>query len=180
MGRKPKSRDLERMTAVICHIGEYMSAADFAWASSVLDKASRHMAEFFKDYDVLMTPTMPGPPPLIGQLAPDFFEQTMLGFLTHVPISSLLHKALDVAATRNFSFYPFTPIFNISGQPAMSVPLYWDKSGLPVGIQFAGGLGEEAILLQLAHQLEQASPWITQRPALTQLALPDSSLKNER
>jgi amidase len=95
----------------------------------------------------------------------------------------LLHKALGHAATRNFAFYPFTPIFNISGQPAMSVPLYWDKNGLPVGIQFAGGFGEEAILLQLAHQLEQASPWISKKPALTPLGLPEirnDSLKNER
>ncbi len=166
LGHKPKYRDLERQTAVVCHIGEHMSAADFAWASDVLERASRHMAEFFKDYDVLMTPTMPGPPPLIGELAPDFVEQSMLELLTHVPFSSLLHKAIEHAATRNFAFYPFTPIFNISGQPAMSVPLYWDKQGLPVGIQFAGKTGDEATLLQLAAQLEQAQPWVDKKPRL--------------
>lgn len=166
MGHKPKFRDLERQTALVCHIGEHMSAADFAWASDVLERASRHMAEFFKDYDVLMTPTMPGIPPVVGELAPDFVEQSMLELLTHVPFSSLLHKAIEHAATRNFAFYPFTPIFNISGQPAMSVPLYWDKQGLPVGIQFAGRLGEEATLLQLASQLEKAQPWASKKPML--------------
>jgi amidase len=181
MGRKPKHHDLEPMTAIVKHIGESMSAADFAWASGVLDKASRHMAEFFNDYDVLMTPTMPGPPPKVGEQVPDFLEQSMLGLLTHIPFRPLLHKALERAATRNFSFYPFTPIFNISGQPAMSVPLYWDKNGLPVGIQFAAAKGDEATLLQLALQLEQAAPWADKRPPLAQLALPvlnDSSEKN--
>jgi amidase len=166
LGHKPNRRDLERQTAVVCHIGEHMSAADFAWASHVLDNASRHMAGFFKDYDVLMTPTMPSEPPLIGECAPSFFEQSLLEILTYVPFSSLLHKAIEHAATRNFSFYPFTPIFNISGQPAMSVPLYWDKQGLPVGIQFAGKTGDEATLLQLAHQLEQALPWMDKKPVL--------------
>ena len=125
------------------------------------------MAEFFKDYDVLMTPTMPAAPPLVGQLAPDFIEQSLLELLTHVPFAPLLHKALDHAAARNFAFYPFTPIFNISGQPAMSVPLYWDKNGLPVGMQFASRVGEEGTLLQLAQQFERACPWANKKPTLT-------------
>jgi amidase len=165
MGHKAKHADLERATAVICHIGDYLSAADFAWAGDVLESASRDMAGFFEEYDVLITPTMPSPPPLVGTLGPDFIEQGVLELLTHVPFVTLLQKALDHAAARNFAYYPFTPIFNISGQPAMSVPLYWDQKGLPVGIQFAGRVGGEGMLLQLARQLEVACPWADKRPS---------------
>jgi amidase len=164
IGKKPAHKDLERQTALLCHMGEHLSAADFAWARNILDVASRQMAQYFNDYDMLVTPTMPCPPPLIGELKPDFFEQSMQEILTHVPFAPVLHKALEHAAGRNFAFYPFTPIFNISGQPAMSVPLYWDANGLPIGIQFAGRFGEEASLLQLAHQLEQACPWQAKKP----------------
>jgi amidase len=166
LGHKPKNRDIERQTAVICHIGEHVSGADFAWAANTLEIATRKMAEFFEEYDVIMTPTMPGPPPKIGELKPDFIEQSMLELLTHVPFSPLLHKVLEHAANRNFAIYPFTPIFNISGQPAISVPLYWDSMGLPIGIQFASRVGDEEILLQLGRQLEIALPWGDKKPKI--------------
>jgi amidase len=166
MKRKPKHNDLERQTVVLCQIGEHTSAADYAWAANILETASLQMADFFQDYDVLITPTLHAPPPLVGGLKPDFFEQSMLEVLAHIPFAPLLRKALEHAAARNFSFYPFTPIFNISGQPAMSVPLYQDKQGLPIGIQFAGRNGEEALLLRLARQLEIAEPWVGKKPAL--------------
>jgi amidase len=166
LGRKPKGRDLERQTLLLVHIGDHISAADFAWARNILETASQRMAQFFNDYDVLMTPTMAAPPPLVGALKPDIFEQGVLELLTHVPFAALLHKVLDHAASRNFSLYPFTPIFNVSGQPAMSVPLYWDENKLPIGIQFAARFGDEATLLQLAKQLEDANPWFTKQPQL--------------
>jgi amidase len=167
MKTKLKNRDLERQTMLVNTIGEHMTAADVAWARDVLETASLHMAQFFSDYDVLMTPTMAAPPPLIGALKPDLFEQSILELITHVPFPPLLHKALGQAAIKNFAYYPFTPIFNISGQPAMSVPLYWDAQQLPIGIQFAARYGEEALLLQLAQQLEEAQPWFARQPQLT-------------
>jgi amidase len=164
--RKPKHRDLEKQTAVLANIGDHISAADFAWAGGVLEGASRRVAEFFQEFDVLITPTLHAPSPVIGGFKPDFFEQSMLEVLTHVPFAPLLRKAIEVAAVRNFSFYPFTPIFNITGQPAMSVPLYWDKRGMPIGIQFAARYGEEETLFQLARQLEEACPWKDKRAVL--------------
>lgn len=156
---KLKHHDLEKQTALIRHLGEHLSAADFAWAGDVLDNATRQMANHFQSCDVLITPTMAAPPPKIGQLKPDFFEQSMIEVLSHVPFAPLLQKALEHAATRNFAFYPFTPIFNISGQPAMSVPLYWNDEKLPIGVQFAAKFGDEETLLQLAAQLEKHHPW---------------------
>jgi amidase len=166
-----KNRDIERQTMLINHIGEHISAADVSWARATLEAASLHMTQFFSDYDVLMTPTMAAPAPLIGGLKPDLFETSVLELLTHVPFASLLHKALDHAALKNFAYYPFTPIFNISGQPAMSVPMYWDAQGMPIGIQFAARYGEESLLLQLAQQIEEAQPWFAKQPELKPVIL---------
>ena len=67
-------------------------------------------------------------------------------------------------ATRTFAYIPFTPIFNATGQPAMSVPLFWSDEGLPIGSQFVGRFGDEATLFRLAGQLERARPWFDRRP----------------
>jgi Asp-tRNA(Asn)/Glu-tRNA(Gln) amidotransferase A subunit family amidase len=67
---------------------------------------------------------------------------------------------------RSALFVPFTPIFNATGQPAMSVPLFWNRDGVPIGVQFASRFGDEATLLRLAAQLEQARPWADRWPSL--------------
>ena len=71
------------------------------------------------------------------------------------------------ASSRSAQFVPFTPLFNATGQPAMSVPLYWNADGLPIGVQFAGRFGDEATLFRLAAQLEQARPWAGRWPTLS-------------
>jgi amidase len=68
-------------------------------------------------------------------------------------------------AAKTFDFIPYTPLFNVTGQPAMSVPLHWNDAGLPIGMQFAGRFGDEATLFRLAGQLERAQPWIDRVPA---------------
>jgi amidase len=83
-----------------------------------------------------------------------------LGFLddTKEDAATLARKA--------YEFVPVTPLFNVTGQPAMSVPLYWNDAGLPIGTHFAARFGEEATLFRLAAQLEQARPWADQFPPL--------------
>ncbi len=166
MGKKDNYVGLETMTAVLCEVGEHFSAKDFAWASHILDMTSRRLAEFFLKYDVLVTPTMAMPPPLVHEFKPDRFEKNVLEILRRLPYGPLLRKLIQRIANKNIAFSPFTPLFNITGQPAMSVPLFWDKQGLPIGMQFAGRLGEEKTLLQLASQLEEAQPWRKKVPQI--------------
>jgi amidase len=78
-----------------------------------------------------------------------------------------LYKALRIInpmVEKTFDYMPFTPLFNATGQPAMSVPLHWNAAGLPIGMQFAARLGDEATLFRLAGQLEQARPWFDRVP----------------
>jgi amidase len=69
-------------------------------------------------------------------------------------------------ASEIFNFMPYTTVFNATGQPAISLPLHWNETGLPIGMQFVGRLGDEATLFRLAAQLEQAKPWFNRRPAI--------------
>ena len=71
---------------------------------------------------------------------------------------------MKLQAEKTFAYMPFTPLFNATGQPAMSVPLHWSEAGLPIGMQFATRFGEDATLLRLAAQLERARPWFDRRP----------------
>jgi len=73
---------------------------------------------------------------------------------------------LDEAASDAFDFTPWTPVFNATGQPAMSVPLWWNGAGLPIGVHLVAGFGREAVLLRLAAQLEEARPWFDRLPAM--------------
>ena len=158
---------LETATAVLCEVGDHFSAKDFVWASHVLDMTGRKLAEFFVNYDILLSPTMGMQPPRIGELHPHLWEQNVLEFLRRIPYGPFLRKLTKQMASKFFAFTPFTPLFNMTGQPAMSVPLFWDQQGLPIGMHFAGRLGEELTLLQLAAQLEQVSPWDNKRPEMT-------------
>jgi amidase len=123
---------------------------------------------FFVDYDVLLTPTLATPPPEIGELAPTAGEQAQLRLLGRIGSAKLIKAAglLDQMAKGAFKFTPWTPIYNVTGQPAMSVPLHWTETGLPIGVHFAARFGDEATLLRLAGQLERARPWFDTLPEL--------------
>ena len=162
--RKLDKNELEVLTAVLCAVGEHFNAKDFAWASHILDAVSRSAAAFFEKFDVLLTPTMAVPPSQIGEFRPEGFEKNILELLSRIPYGPLLRKLTEHSANKYFGYMPYTPIFNVTGQPAMSVPLYWDAANLPIGMQFAGRYGEEHLLLQLAKQLEDAQPWWSKRP----------------
>ena len=164
-GRTPDMGEFEPATRALMMIGQRLKSVDLADALSVLRRVTFDLAGFFQQYDLLLTPTMAFPPPRIGELALRKSELLQLSLLRALPSRFLSLKALEEMSGQVFERTANPMLFNITGQPAMSVPLFWNTDGLPIGIQFAGRFGDEATLFALAHQLEQARPWFDRRPA---------------
>jgi amidase len=147
-GRPMSPDQFEPLTWALYEMGRQQSASAYLLSLTFLQRVSRDIARFFLQYDVWLTPTLSEPPVPLGTFdSPP--ENPMQG----------LHRAE--------AFAPLTAICNFTGQPAMSVPLYWNTSGLPVGTHFIGRFGDEATLLRLAAQLESVRPWAGRRPAVS-------------
>jgi amidase len=166
LGRTPGPADVEFTTWALNLLGKSLSAGTFVKAERYLRHASRAVGDFFENVDVLVTPTMATPPFKIGALQPLPHERATLKVLGRLHAGSVLKLlgALEQTADKIFDFIPYPPLFNVTGQPAMSVPLHWTSTDLPVGSHFVGRYGDEATLFRLAAQLEQARPWVGRRP----------------
>ncbi|MEZ4452821.1 MAG: amidase [Nannocystaceae bacterium] len=164
--RRAGPGDFETATWALGLLGRSLRASDLATALNELQSAARGIGRFFAGVDVLMTPTLAAPPVALGTLLPHGHEERLLKAFGRLRAGGLLRRlgALEEAASKSFRFTPYTPLFNVTGQPAMSVPLHWTAAGLPVGIQFVGRFGDEATLFRLAAQLEEAQPWAGRRP----------------
>jgi amidase len=169
-GRKPTRADFEPTTWTLHKIGKATSATKFSLAVRNLQMAARKIGRFFDKYDILLTPTLSRPPFKIGEIQPSAAELKLMDVVGRLNAERLLEKAgiVKTLAGKSFDFIPYTPVFNVTGQPAMSVPLYWNKAGLPVGVHFVGRFAEDATLFQLAGQLERARPWANKVPPLVQ------------
>jgi amidase len=165
--RRPHARDFEAATYSLGLLGSSISAAAFVGAVHTLQLAARRMAPFFARHDVLLTPTLAAPPALIGALQPSAAEYRLMRIVNALQAGWLLDAlgVIEPLAAKTFDYMPFTPLFNVTGQPAMSVPLHWNAAGLPIGMQFVARLGDDATLFRLAGQLERAQPWFSRRPA---------------
>jgi len=115
---------------------------------------------------VLLTPTLAQPPLPHGALKPTPVEAAILEAIGRTGAGWFLRAAglARQLLRKSMSFIPYTPLFNVTGQPAMSLPLHWNDAGLPIGVQFVARMGDEATLLRLASQLEQARPWFDRAP----------------
>ncbi|MFQ5857112.1 MAG: amidase [Anaerolineae bacterium] len=144
LGRKATPNDFEAATWAAALAGGEISAPDFVHASRLLQRGARQFSRFFETYDAFLTPTLGIPPAETGSLFEDPGDMESL-----------------------YKVVPFLPLMaNASGQPAMSVPLYWNDAGLPIGMHFVGRYADEATLFRLAGQLEQARPWFDRTPPL--------------
>jgi amidase len=139
---------VEPLTWTLKEMSDNFSAADYVQALMILQRISRDVARFLLNYDVLLTPTLAEPPLLLGS-----FNSS-----PENPLQGL---------ERSASFACFTQLCNITGQPGMSLPLFWNEDNLPVGVHFTGRFGDEATLFRLAAQLEEARPWAKRRPPVS-------------
>jgi amidase len=147
-GRTPSQDQFEPLTWALAETARQQTSSSYLLAVTTLQLLSREIARFRLDFDVLLTPTLAWPPPPLGT----FFDPP------ENPWQALLAAA---------AFIPFTPLCNFTGLPGMSVPLYWNSDGLPVGTHFVGRFGDEATLFRLAAQLEAARPWADRRPPVS-------------
>jgi amidase len=172
LARKASSQDFEPSTWAVGLLGKEIPGSELSKALHMLKGNGREVGRFFEDYDVLLTPTLARPPVRIGELQPRGVEAAALKLLCNLNSGKVIDTFVDIEelAGQIFDFIPFTPLFNASGSPAMSLPLYWNKAGLPIGMQFATRFGDEATLFRLAAQLEEAQPWFDRRPGLVKLA----------
>jgi amidase len=166
VGRGPRASELEPETATLAAAGRTLSAGALVCAEAEMHRAARAMAAFHASYDVLVTPTLAQPPQRIGALALGPAERAALRAAAALPVQRVFDALFDAFAPRTFDVTGNTMLFNQTGQPAMSVPLHVSAEGLPVGVQVAARFGEEATLLRLAAQLEEARPWAGRLPPL--------------
>ncbi|TNF23800.1 MAG: amidase [Deltaproteobacteria bacterium] len=163
-GSRPRASDFEPATWVLKLIADKLTATEHAAARQTVQAAGRVIGRFFERYDVLLTPTTARPPVPIGEFALSAKEKLQIGVLRTLPSRRLLLKALDELAETALAATPNTMLFNMTGQPAISLPLSWNAEGLPIGTQWVGRFGDEATLLRLASQLEAAHSWHDRQP----------------
>lgn len=145
LGRPVSDDDVEPITWWLYTQGRDVRATDLERADFAFHAASLAMARFHQRYDLLLSPTLAELPLPLGTID-----------LDHADIASWVRRIT--------AFGPFTALANMTGQPAMSVPLEWSDTGLPIGMMFTARYGDEAMLFRLAAQLEKARPWFHKVP----------------
>jgi amidase len=143
IGRPITDDEIEPRNAAYRHIGAGLSAPAYLEARAWMGLWCRRMAPWWLGHDLLLTPTVGAPPPELGWFTEAGPEQE---------------------GARVVSFLTYTAQFNMTGQPAISLPLHWTADGLPVGVQLVAPYGREDLLVRIASQLEQAAPWADRRP----------------
>ncbi len=145
MGREPEPDELEPLTWASLNAGRKVTGAEALRAMHELRMLNRKTLAAFEDIDVYLSPVMGEPPPEIGHIDPVNLEPREV------------HR-------RQNRVFPFTPPFNFSGQPSLSLPLEMSAGNLPIGMMFTAKYSDEATLFRLAGQLEKEAPWAARRP----------------
>jgi amidase len=147
VGKIATVADVEPLTWALVEMGRSFSAPQFLTAREWLQAYSRRMASWWAGHDLLLTPTIAEPPPVLGS-----FDSP-----ADNPMAGLFRAA---------GLVPFTPPFNVTGQPGISLPLHWNGDGLPIGVQLVAAYGREDLLIRVAAQLERAQPWADRVPPI--------------
>jgi amidase len=147
VGREPEADELEPLTWASLKGGRKVTGEQVMWGLQQLRMINRRTLSLFETFDVYLTPVMGTPPPPIGYIDP----------------VALAPREVN---RRQGQVFPYTPPFNASGQPSMSLPLAMSASGLPIGMMFTARYADEATLFRLAAQLEKETPWKNRRPGV--------------
>jgi len=166
LGRRSSSGDWEAVTWFLKQLGGKLPAEQLQDARDAALEASMAMGELHRSYDLVLTPTMAHPPVRLGQLALKGHERFGLGVLRVLPMRSVMEATLDALAADSLEQTPNTQLFNQTGQPAISLPLFFGSEGLPIGVQLASAYGREDQLIQIASQLEAQQGWLDRRPGV--------------
>ncbi len=159
-------RLLEPTTKIMARIGQSLGATELLAAQQGWHRVQMAMGEYLQGFDMLLTPTLVNPPVALGVLPPTPAEERLLAVVNRLPVARLIYGSglLEQMMLPVLGQMAFTAMANISGLPAMSVPLHWTEEGLPLGMQFTGRMCDEYTMYQLAGQLERARPWFERRP----------------
>lgn len=164
--------EFELLTLVIAQVGQALGAGAMTGQLLGWNTFARALGQFHQRFDLWLTPTIAGPPlshgsgdlsPLQRRVTKLLLASRMLGPLAR---RGFLQGPVDRLVREHLAQVPYTQLCNLTGTPAMSVPLHWTADGLPLGVQFIGRMGDEATLLQLASQLESAQPWFHRLPPM--------------
>ncbi|PRE10097.1 amidase [Burkholderia multivorans] len=167
-GRTPRRGEFEAATWAMAVVGRRLARARLPDVLEWQRQLTVQVSGLVSRYDAILCASLAGPPVKIGELQPTPLEAAQMKLVAALPAKPLLRELLAKASQKAFAWAGCTELFNLTGQPAMSVPLYWNARGLPIGVQFVARHGDDALLLQLARQLEQARPWFDRRPPLLQ------------
>ncbi len=162
LGRKAVISDVEPTTWTLGMVGKATSAEEVFLSMEEWDKAAIVMEHFHEQYDLYMTPTAAMPPSKIGELEPSQSEKLAMQAAGKLHVGGLLKRSgmVEQVAENNLKRTPFTQLANLTGQPAMTVPVHFSSDGFPTGVQFMAARGREDILYSLAAQLEQSELWV--------------------
>jgi amidase len=167
-----RDEEFELLTRALAAFGRSLSSASYVRSHRQWNLFSQALGLFYQQHDLFMTPAVAHPPVRHDQARLPAGQRRMLegllrtGLLPFLARQGKLDRMVENMARRNLTYVPFTQLANLTGTPAMSVPLHWTEKKLPLGVQFCGPVGSEALLLQLATQLEQVQPWKDRWPDL--------------
>jgi Asp-tRNA(Asn)/Glu-tRNA(Gln) amidotransferase A subunit family amidase len=158
----------EQDTRLLAALGRSTSGVELQAADERRHQHIAGLARLHERHDLLMTPTLGEPPIRVGSLATPAPLRWIGEGLLRTRTTKLLQVGgvVDQMIEKNLAWVPYTQLANVTGRPAISLPLHWTPDDLPMGVQFVGRLRSEELLLRLARQLEEAVPWAERRPAV--------------
>ncbi|CAM2011475.1 amidase [Acanthopleuribacter pedis] len=157
--RRIKPADVEVGTWALRLLGRKLSAGEYAFRRATWNRSARSLGNLMQNYDLWLTPTLAAPPMKIGELAMSPGEKRLLGLINRLNLTGLLKKRIREESLKNLHKMPFTQLANMTGVPAVSLPLH-HHGDLPIGVQFTARFGDEARLLRLAAMFEQSELWM--------------------